>query len=82
MNQLTPVGYIDGVVINIDHYLDGPNGLPAFLALNFATDARLKGKIAEGGGGVVYRAELLNKEAINRFGTSAAVVKVLKRKYR
>ena len=47
--------------------------------MNFTTDVKLKGKIAEGGGGVVYKAELLNPDTIARFATTASVVKVLKR---
>ena len=41
-------------------------------------NVRLKGKIAEGGGGIVYKGEILSKEVIERIGFSPCVVKVLK----
>lgn len=53
--------------------------MSASLLMDFAEDFKLKGKLAEGGGGVVYKADLLNKDVVARFDTTMAVVKVLKR---
>eukprot|EP00158_Paraphelidium_tribonemae_P006134 Partr_v1_DN27691_c3_g1_i6_m64777 len=52
--------------------------VPGFLEMEFAHDVRLKGKMAEGGGGIIYKADLLNPEFLQRFGKAAVVVKVLK----
>ncbi|KAI3651988.1 hypothetical protein MP228_003291 [Amoeboaphelidium protococcarum] len=52
--------------------------LPGFLQLNFSDDLRLKGKFSEGGGGVIYKAQLLNQDFCQKFGVEAVVVKVLK----
>jgi hypothetical protein len=53
--------------------------MPGFLQLEFSNDLRLKGKMAEGGGGVIYKADLLNQEFINKFNVTTVVVKILKR---
>jgi hypothetical protein len=55
--------------------------MPGYLQLEFSNDLRLKGKMAEGGGGVIYKADLLNTEFVNRFNAEHVVVKVLKRTY-
>jgi hypothetical protein len=55
--------------------------MPGFLTMEFTGDLRLRGKIAEGGGGVIYKGEIVNKDFIARFGTKQAVIKVLKRNF-
>lgn len=52
--------------------------MPGFMQMDFTNDLKLKGKIAEGGGGVVYKGELNNHEFIARAGVKDVVVKVLK----
>lgn len=47
--------------------------------MDFNADLRLKNKLAEGGGGVVYKGDLLNKEVLERIGFSDIVIKVVKR---
>ena len=46
--------------------------------MEFSQDVSLKGKIAEGGGGIVYKADLLNTDLIEKHGRDPVVVKVLK----
>ena len=47
--------------------------------MEFSNDLRLKGKVAEGGGGIVYKADLLNTELSQRFNVTACCVKIIKR---
>jgi hypothetical protein len=55
--------------------------LPGFLKMDYANDVRVCEKIAEGGGGVVYSAELLNSEMLQKHGRDRVIVKTLKRDY-
>lgn len=55
--------------------------LPGFLKMDYTNDVRVCDKIAEGGGGVVYSAELLNSEMIQKHGRERVIVKTLKRNY-
>jgi len=54
--------------------------LPGFLKMDYTNDVRVCDKIAEGGGGVVYTAELLNHEMLQKHGRERVIVKTLKRK--
>ena len=53
--------------------------MPGFLQMDFKADLRLKSKMGEGGGGVIYKSEMLNQEFVSKFKESAVVTKILKR---
>lgn len=54
--------------------------MPGFLQMDFKADLRLKSKMGEGGGGVIYKSEMLNQEFIEKFKETSVVTKILKRK--
>ena len=54
--------------------------MPGFLSLQFNNDLRLEKTVAEGGGGVIYQAELLDDSLRRKYRIRRVAVKVLKSK--
>jgi hypothetical protein len=54
--------------------------VPKDMIIDFDSDIKLVSKIAEGGGGAVWKAELLNDSLQRKAGCISVAVKILKRK--